>query len=36
MDSHNIFEVLFPIGFIFAGFVAYFAHKNNWRIAKWF
>jgi len=32
----NIFEVLFPIGFIVSGFIAYLSVKKNWRIAKWF
>jgi len=36
MENSNIFEVLFPLGFIVAGVVAYFAHKNSWKIAKWF
>jgi hypothetical protein len=32
----ELIDILFPIGFLFAGVLAYFAHKNEWKITKYF
>jgi hypothetical protein len=32
----EVLPVIFPIGIVFAIGLAYFAHKYDWRIAKWF
>jgi hypothetical protein len=36
MEWTEIVKGLFPISIIFAIGLAYFAHKYNWRIVKWF
>ncbi len=33
---NNIAPLIIPVGFVFAGVIAYIAHKKNWKIADFF
>jgi len=33
---NSIAPLIIPIGFVFAGIIAYIAHKYKWKIAEFF